>query len=169
MTLEALFAASPVDVEEMKGRVKRAAEELGLPMGNREKTYNSRLCQELGKWAETKNRGHEFHMAAFRAYFVDGKNIAVPEVLVDLAASVTLPAEEALGVLEKRLFREAVDLDWALSRQKGVTAVPSFIAGNESLVGAQPYGMLERLVRGNGAGKRGGAELKNPGFPGLPG
>jgi predicted DsbA family dithiol-disulfide isomerase len=31
----------------------------------RKKTYNSRLAQELGKWAETKGKGDEYHDAVF--------------------------------------------------------------------------------------------------------
>ena len=51
-------------------RLKRAAEELGLPLGERKKTYNSRRAQELGKWAETAGKGDEFHDAVFCAYFM---------------------------------------------------------------------------------------------------
>ena len=76
LTLERLFADYPVDIEKMMHQLKKTAAGLGLPFGNREKTYNSRLAQELGLWAETMNKGEEFHLAAFKAYFVDGKNIA---------------------------------------------------------------------------------------------
>ena len=38
-------------------RLKQVAEELGLTLGKRKKTYNSRLAQELAKWAESKGRG----------------------------------------------------------------------------------------------------------------
>ena len=74
--LEQLFANSHIDIELMMRHLKKTAADLGLPFGKREKTYNSRLAQELGLWAESKNKGDEFHAAAFRAYFVDGKNIA---------------------------------------------------------------------------------------------
>jgi predicted DsbA family dithiol-disulfide isomerase len=50
-------------------------------------------------------------------------------------------------VLEKRTFKAAVDEDWKLSRQIGVTGVPTFVAGRRGVVGAQPYETLEELVR----------------------
>src|SRR5262249_21495382 len=87
------------------------------------------------------------HDALFRAYFVDAKDISRIDVLLEIAASVGLPMEAAREVLEKRTFKAAVDADWALSRQYGVTGVPTFVVGRPGVVGAQPYEMLERLVR----------------------
>ena len=107
--------------------LKQVANGLGLPFGDRKMTYNSRLAQELGKWAESKDKGHEFHNAAFRAYFVDGRNIAKADVLVEVAESVDLSGEDALKVMQKRTYREAVDLDWKRSRELRVTAVPTFL------------------------------------------
>ena len=40
-------------------------------------------------------------------------------------------------VIEKRTFKAAVDEDWKLSRQIGVTGVPTFVAGRYGVVGAQ--------------------------------
>ena len=70
LSLEKLFANYPVDVNQIMRRLKTRAAELGLPLGERKKTYNSRLAQELGIWAESKDRGDAFHMAVFKAYFV---------------------------------------------------------------------------------------------------
>jgi predicted DsbA family dithiol-disulfide isomerase len=134
-------------------RLRKTASDLGLPIGDRQKTYNSRLAQELGLWAESKNKGDVFHMAVFKAYFVDGKNIAKIPVLVDLAASVGLSAEEAAEILATRAFRSAVDADWSLSRERGITAVPTFVMKQDKLVGAQPYDMLEKLMKANGVEK----------------
>ena len=152
--LEQLFGNYPVDIEEIMRRLIKTAAELGLPFGERKKTYNSRLAQELGLWAESKNKGDVFHPAAFKAYFVDGKNIGKIPVLVDLAASVELPGEEAAAVLETRAFKAAVDADWNLSREKAITAVPTFVMNQDKLVGAQPYEMLVKLMEANGVKKR---------------
>jgi predicted DsbA family dithiol-disulfide isomerase len=117
------------------------------------KTYNSRLAQELGLWAESKNKWDEFHASVFKAYFVEGKNILKIPVLVDLATSVGLSREEAAAVLASRTFKAAVVADWNLSREKGSTAVPTFVINEDKLVGAQPYEALAKLVEGNGAEK----------------
>ncbi len=134
----------------MMVRLREKATELGLPFGERKKTYNSRLAQELSFWAEGKGKGELFHKAAFHAYFAEGKNIAKIPVLVELAASVGLPAEEAAKVLSKRLLKQAVDEDWNLARVMGILAVPTFVIDSDRLVGAQPYNVLARFVEAHG-------------------
>ena len=116
-------------------------------------TYNSRLAQELGKFAEQENKGDDFHNAAFRAYFADGHNIGLESVLVDVGVSVGLPERQVREVLEQRLFKKAVDEDWNRSYQSGVTAVPTFMMNGMTLVGAQPYEKLAQMVEAHGVGK----------------
>jgi predicted DsbA family dithiol-disulfide isomerase len=83
----------------------------------------------------------------FRAYFVEARDISRPEVLLEIAEAVGLPRAAAADVLAKRTFKEAVDRDWALSRHYGITGVPTFVAGHRGVVGAQPYEVLEQLVK----------------------
>jgi predicted DsbA family dithiol-disulfide isomerase len=143
-----------VDIDLMMQNLKKTSAELGLPLGNRQRTYNSRLAQELGKWAETKNAGDAFHAEAFKVYFVDGKNIAKLPVLLDLAEFAGLNREEAKSVILNRTFKKSVDEDWSLSWKNGIKAVPTFIMINDQLVGAQSYSTLERLLISNGVKKR---------------
>ncbi len=140
----------------MQKRVKKAAEEAGLPFGERLKTYNSRLAQELGKWAESNNKGDSFHHAVFRAYFAEGKNIAKISELVNIADSAGLPRDASEAILIKRTFKAEVDGDWLLSQKNGITAVPTFVMNKDRLAGAQPYDMLERLMKANNVKKRTG-------------
>jgi len=154
LTLEDLFAGRPVDIKQVLAHLNRTAKDLGLPFGKRERTYNSRLAQELGKLAEKQGCGEQFHMAAFRAYFADGLNIGLQSTLMELGASVGLPAEQVLEVLEKRTYKEAVDQDWMRSHQLGVKAVPTFMINGMSLTGAQPYENLVQLMEANGVNRR---------------
>jgi predicted DsbA family dithiol-disulfide isomerase len=131
LTLEELFAGRNMDIPSAMARLKKVASELGLPWGERKMTYNSRLAQELGKWAETKRKGDQYHDAVFRAYFVDGRNIAKPDVLIGLVKAVGLPENEL-----------------------GVTSVPTFALNHQTLVGAEPYEVLEQFLLGNGVKRR---------------
>jgi predicted DsbA family dithiol-disulfide isomerase len=120
----------------------------GLPYNaERNMSYNSRLAQELSKWAESKGKGDEIHSVLFRAYFVDVKNIGKVEPLVEIAKEAGLPADEATEALMSRSFKDAVDEDWRRCAAIGVNAVPTFLAGRYLMVGAQPYEELERLVQ----------------------
>ena len=144
-----------MDIDAAKARMAGLMREEGLPYGERTMTYNSRLAQELAKWAEGRPGGGKIHDALFRAYFVDGTNIARVENLVRIAEGAGLPPEAAREALESRLCEAEVDADWRRSRELRVTGVPTFVAGSRAVVGAQPYDALERLVVAAGAKRRG--------------
>jgi predicted DsbA family dithiol-disulfide isomerase len=154
LTLEELFAGRQVDWGQVMGRLKQAAQEAGLPFSERKMTYNTRLAQELAKWAESKGQGEEFNQAVFRAYFVDGTNPGKVQELLALVKPLVLSGEEAQNVLAERRFKEAVDSDWVRSRQLGIQAVPTFVLDRNFLVGAQPYEQLVKFVEAGGVRKR---------------
>ena len=135
----------------MYERMKGLMDAEGLPYARRTHTYNSRLAQELGAWAETKPGGEAIHDALYRAYFVDARNIGDVDVLLDVVDSVGLSVDSAREAIEQRTFKDAVDTDWAKSREIGVTGVPTFVAGGYGVVGAQPYEAIEKLIKEVGA------------------
>lgn len=143
-SLAELFAGR--DIEPMRERMKQLMAEAGLPYGNRTHTYNSRLAQELGKWADTQAGGEAIHDALYRAYFVDNLNLYNIGALVQIAADVGLDPDTAREVLEKRTFKAAVDEDWQRAHQLGITGVPTFYKDDLVVVGCQPYDILERFM-----------------------
>jgi predicted DsbA family dithiol-disulfide isomerase len=147
LPLKDLFAGRGFDLEAMHARMKGLMDAEGLPYSRRTHTYNSRLAQELAKWADKQPGFESIHDALYRAYFVDGRNIGDPEVLINIARSVGLPSDAAREVLANGTFKDAVDADWEESRRRGITGVPSFIAGKYKVVGAQPYNVLADLLR----------------------
>ena len=149
--LEELFAGRNVDMEAMYTRMKGLMDEEGLPYGKRSHTYNSRLAQELGKWADTQPGGEAIHDALYRAYFVDAVNVGDVDALLTIAGDVGLDVYAAREVLQSRSFSDAVDADWDLSRRYGVTGVPTFVVAQKAVVGAQPYEVLENFLQEAGA------------------
>jgi len=83
--------------------------EAGLPYGDRTHTYNSRLAQELGAWADTQPGGEAIHDALYRAYFVDAVNISDVDALIEIAEAVGLDGLAARAVLVERSFSAKVD------------------------------------------------------------
>jgi predicted DsbA family dithiol-disulfide isomerase len=143
-----LFAGRSAEQRKaMQAQMKARMDAEGLPYGERTHTYNSRLSQELGKWADTQPGGDAFHDAMFRAYFVEARDISNTDVLLEIVQQVGLSVDGAREVMEKRTFKDAVDADWKLSREYGITGVPTFVIGHRGVVGAQPYEALEQLVK----------------------
>ena len=145
-SLAEMFAGRGFDIPKMQAQMRDRMAAEGLPYGDRTMTYNSRLAQELGAWADTQPGGDAIHDALFRAYFVEGVNIGDVEALVGIATAVGLSGPAAREVLEQRSFAAVVDADWQKSHAYGVTGVPTFVAGRHGVVGAQPHETLEQLV-----------------------
>jgi len=136
-------------VRDMQARLLQVAASEGLPLVARSRTYNSRFAQELGKWAEEQGRGDQFRHAVYRAYFVDGVNIALRDEMVRIASTAGLSADEAQTVLTERRFAAAVDADWQRARNLRITAVPTHLCADRRLTGFAGYDDFVRLIREN--------------------
>jgi predicted DsbA family dithiol-disulfide isomerase len=119
---------------------------LGLEHSDRSKTYNSRLAQELGMWADTKPNGRALHRELYRTYFVRGENLAQKAVLLAAVERAGLDVAEAEKVLDERSYSDQVDAAWRRARQMQITGVPSFIAGNYLTTGFHPVDELEKFI-----------------------
>jgi predicted DsbA family dithiol-disulfide isomerase len=146
MPLSVLFAGREASVRESQSRLMQSARAEGLPMGARTHTYNSRLAQELGKWAERQGAGDLFRRAVYRAYFVEGANIARADVLTGLAREAGLPEDGALAVVKGRTFAASVDADWQRAGALEVSAVPTHLCGRRRLAGFAPFEDFLRLI-----------------------
>ena len=153
-TLEQLFRGRGIDIPSSQARLKRLCEEEGLQWGHRTMTFNSRLAQELACFAQTTPQADSIHDALFKAYFVDGVNLADINNLVSIASSIGLDEEDTGGTLVSRRFRDEVDVDWERSRALGITGVPAFVINGRGVAGAQPYEFLEQLLEQSGATRR---------------
>jgi|TARA_B110000503_G_scaffold142963_1_gene241865 predicted DsbA family dithiol-disulfide isomerase len=145
--LSDLFKGRESQVADFQRQMTQLTAEQGLPYGHRDKTFNSRLAQEMASWADTQPDGARFHAGLYRAYFVDNLNIGDSEVLVTLAAEAGLDVEQARRVMTERLFSAHVDADWQRARPEGITGVPTFVSAGLAVVGCQPYDMLLRFVK----------------------
>jgi predicted DsbA family dithiol-disulfide isomerase len=144
--LSDLFAGREAMIRDMQSRLLQVAAAEGIPLTERSRTYNSRLAQELGKWAEVQGLGDSFRHAVYRAYFVNGINIALVEELVRIATVVGLPPDEARTILVERSFAAMVDADWQRAMDFRITAVPTHLYGEKRLAGFTTYDDFVRLI-----------------------
>ncbi len=66
--------------------------------------------------------------------------------LVELAATLGADGEEVLRAIREQRFQDEIEADQAASRSAGLGSTPSFIVGNRTLVGAQPYERFRSLI-----------------------
>lgn len=146
MELLELFPGREEMIRSMQVRLLNLAAEEGLPLAERSRTCNSLRAQELGKWAEEQGQGDPFRRAVYRAYFVEGRNIALVDELAGIAESVGLPGDKARDVLETRSHAPAVKADWRRAGEMGITAVPTHLCEGRILVGFSPFEDFLRLI-----------------------
>jgi len=149
MELSDLFRGRNFDIEAMQQRLMIVSEEIGLPVARRTRISNSRRAQELGKWAESMGKGDEFRRCTYRAYFAEGRNIALLPELETIVEAAGLAKDDVFGILAQNLFADAVDADWVRARELAVTAVPFHLFGEKMLVGFHAYEDYVKLVSGN--------------------
>jgi predicted DsbA family dithiol-disulfide isomerase len=138
----------------MMARLERAAREANLPFGSHLHVFNSRLAQEVGKWAEEQGKGDAFHMAVFLAYFQKGENIALPEILLRICKDAGLDPVAAHDIMDRRAYCEAVDRDWQRCREMEIVIAPTFIVNERRRAGVLSYGALDSFLTSAGVARR---------------
>ena len=153
-TLIELFGSNQEDIDQKNERMKELMILENLPYKNRTHTYNSRLAQEIGAWAQSIDNETSIHDNFFEAYFVQGLNVGLESVILDVVSKSGLNPEEARKVIKNRLFMKNIDDDWNKSRNYGVTGVPTYVYQKQSMVGAQPHENLVEFLNHCGIPKR---------------
>ncbi len=133
-------------IEGFYQQIKTIADDYGLPYGKRDMTYNSRLAQELGAWADTQENGEALHNKLYEAYFVDNQNISDTRVLLNLIEQAGLDVEQGEQVLTQRLFSHEIDRHWQRAQGMGLSGVPTFVCDELYVVGHQQYEVLMRFL-----------------------
>ncbi len=144
MLLSELLRGANLDA--IHARLYGLMDELSLPHGTRERTYNSRLAQELAMWADTQADGEPIHAVIYEAYFVHNLNIAEPAVLLNCIDQTSLDRKAAQQVLAERSFSSAVDKAWQRARELKITGVPAFVAGDYMVAGFRPLAEMQHFI-----------------------
>jgi predicted DsbA family dithiol-disulfide isomerase len=83
-----------------------------------------------------------------RAYFTEGRDIADPDALVDLAGDVGLASEEVRSMLSSDELADDVRADQQVARSLGISGVPFFVLDRTyGVSGAQPPEVMLDALR----------------------
>ena len=145
--LAARFGAAKLDV--LHDRLKTMAKQAGLDLDPDvpQRIPNTLDAHRMIHWAGLEGRQAAMVSALFRAYWTQGRDIGDRAVLAVLAGEVGMDA-----ALSARLLASDADFDLikareAHARQRGVTAVPTFLIANKHLLsGAQPPELWAQVI-----------------------
>ena len=113
----------------IRARLIGLAERVGLPIAPPRRNANSRLALETMELVRSRagdDAAASFHHAVSRAFFVDGANVADPDLIAAEAAVFDLARDDVESAWQKHDFAAAVDASIAASRAAGVRGVPAY-------------------------------------------
>lgn len=126
--------------------VRRLSEELGLRMKRPAFTACSRPALEAAEYAKEQAKFDRFHLAVFRAYWEEGKNIGLRSVLRDIAEKCDLDGDDLERRLDEGWYTERIDKQNEEARMLGIGGVPAYVIGSNIVEGAQPYEVFKRAM-----------------------
>ncbi|WP_177760905.1 DsbA family protein [Flavobacterium sp. I3-2] len=137
-------------VQGMLSNVTQMATQVGLDYHlDQSIIVNSLKAHQLIQFAKLKNLGSEAEERLFKAFFIEGKNIADTETLVQLGKDFGLDESEIKANLEDEKYKYEIAQDIQEAQNIGVTGVPFFVFDRKYAVsGAQPAeAFLETLSK----------------------
>lgn len=110
----------------------------------------SRKAHQAAEYAREAGLLDAMNHALFKAFFEDGRDLADPDVLIEIGRSVGLEEDGLRASLESNRHEDRVLEDEQLARQIGISGVPALIitAGVQAYLvsGAQPYETVMSVV-----------------------
>lgn len=146
LPVEQLYGGNRAYFAQAKDHFKRMASDVGLPIDEIAIIANTRLALMLGEYAEEQGRYEAYHRAVFRAYWAEGKNIGEWDVLSEIITELDLALTPSDMAARYQDLSHAVDAQFNSARMIGISAIPTFLFGEERIVGAQPYEVIKSLV-----------------------
>jgi predicted DsbA family dithiol-disulfide isomerase len=119
------------------------AEEAGLIMKRASITPYTMYALEATEYAQEQGQFDDFHLAAYKAYWEDGKNLGDIAVIEELASKCGLNWPELSERLDSGYYRETVMSQFQQAVNLGIRGIPAFIVGNQLFTGAQPYDIFK--------------------------
>lgn len=129
-------------------RLKKIADDNGLPLFSPDIIPNSRISLEASEYARTHDKHEEFRRVVFRKLYGEGQNIGTWEVLRAAAEEVGLDPNEMQSKTEAGDFRDLLDEQLKKADALGIYAVPTYIINDKYRIeGAQPFEVFAHRLK----------------------
>ena len=129
--------------DQLSEPLRSFAEEAGLVMRRSSWTPNTLYAMEATEYAQQQGQFDAFHLAAYKAYWEDGKDLGDLDVIREIALSCGLDWPELSRRLESGYHRGDILAQHQQALSLGVNAIPAFLVGNQFFMGAQRYEIFQ--------------------------
>lgn len=144
------YGRSIEDMTQMQENIAQIAQTEGIDFQwQQAKSGNSFNAHRIIHLAQSKGLGNQAKEAFFYAYMTEGLAIGEREVLDEIASRIRLDHGEVEDVLNGDGFKEFVEYDEKLAREKlNISAVPFFVFDQRvALAGAQPDEVFKEVLQ----------------------
>jgi predicted DsbA family dithiol-disulfide isomerase len=137
------------NAQSLYDRIARVALEEGLTMNFARiaRTPNTRNAHRLIRWAAARGCQEAIVTALFEAYFTEGQDIGITDILCEIAEKQGFDAEDVREHLLSDRDLDAVAAEDGWARDLGVQGVPCFVfQRRHGLSGAHPPEVLVQML-----------------------
>ena len=139
----------------MHERLRGFAEGFGITdMKLRDRSPNTRRALAIAEYAREQGKLEPWRKLAMDAHWRRGMDLENDADLRTLAVEAGLDPDAAIAASTDAMYLERIDQRRRQAEGIGVTGIPTFVIGNQGVVGCQPYEVLARFVESAGARKR---------------
>ncbi len=132
--------------DELSSPLRDYAKEAGLVMRPPSVTPNTMYILEATEHAQQQGKFMEFHRAAYRAFWEDGKDLGDLSVIGEVAEEVSVDSKELLTRLENGDYTSTVMEQYQEALKYGIRGIPTFLVGNLIFTGAHPYEVFQTAM-----------------------
>ncbi|MFV3076422.1 2-hydroxychromene-2-carboxylate isomerase [Niveispirillum fermenti] len=144
--------AKPLQGDYLRRDVPRCARRLGVPLAHPlPSPFASLAASRAFYWLDAVGGEHSpvaLAHAVFNAHWADGRDMAMPENVLDVAAGLGLDRAAVEAGLADPSVKERLRVETEAAIGRGVFGVPYFIVDDEPFWGADRMGELEAWVGG---------------------
>lgn len=136
------------DLDPLFARLVAEAESSGLALDPRRQpfAYPTLAAHTLLRAAEARGTQRALAVALYRAHFDEGRNISDPDVLASIAEHHGFVAAEVVELVTDPAELARTQAETRQASAAGITAVPVFVIGTQTLAGAQPESVLRAAI-----------------------
>jgi predicted DsbA family dithiol-disulfide isomerase len=148
--ITAKYGTTPAQVAQNQESIRLRGEAVGFvfDMSKRQRIHNTFDAHRLLHWAALEGRQRALKHALFAAYFTDGEDVSLHEVLVRAAERVGLDGARARAVLASEAYAAEVRAQQRFYAGHGIHSVPAVIINDRHLIsGGQPPEVFEQALR----------------------
>lgn len=128
-----------------ENHIKPMAKSLSIEI-NKPQNQLSHDALAAGELARDKGLMKEYHDAAFKAVFVEGKSLEDREVLLELCKEVGLDPQEVQSALDSHIYDSRISDSMKKAGELGITGVPAYIINGKLHVGLLTEDELKKML-----------------------